>query len=422
MTLPIPPLSLPKSSRNQRAVSGTLAVFLVILALGVGLVVGIRLERSGGVGRVTGLNTTAPSYLSHDVDFSLFWKVWKHLRSTYIDSSVPDSKLFYGAIQGMVASLGDPYSVFMDPKTAIDFEQELEGSFEGIGAEIGIRKDNLVVIAPLPGTPAEKAGLRAGDRILAIDDADTSGMAVDYAVGLIRGVKGTTVRLQIMSSSTSEPREIKIVRDRITVQVVRGEIKPLPGSGSVAYIHIAHFSSNTDEKFREVWSNLAGKGPRAIIVDLRNNPGGFLDESIDVSSHWLESDKVVVKEQFTPPNMREYKSTGRGELKSFPTVILVNEGSASAAEIMAGALQDSGTATIIGQQTFGKGTVQDLEQFDDGSAVKLTVAKWFTPKGRSIDKNGITPDIKVERTKQDYENDRDPQLERALELLGGASK
>lgn len=422
MTFTLPPVGLPKPPRNPRAVPATLTALFVVLALVVGLAAGLRIGRSAGQGRVTGLNTSAPAYLSRDVDFSLFWQVWDHLRTTYIDSSVPDTKLFYGAIQGMVASLNDPYSVFMDPKTATEFAEELEGSFEGIGAEIGIRKDNLVVIAPLPGTPAERAGLKAGDRIIAIGEADTSGMAVDYAVSLIRGAKGSTVQLHILSNDDKEPREVKIVRERIIIKVVRGELKPLSGGGTAAYIHIAHFSSDTDDKFREVWSELAARGPRAIIVDLRNNPGGFLDESIDLSSHWIGDGAVVVKEQFTPPNMREYKSSGRGELKAFPTVVLVNEGSASASEIMAGALQDAGLATVIGQQTFGKGTVQDLQEFDDGSAVKLTVAKWFTPKGRSIDKNGITPDIKVERTKEDFDNDRDPQLERALELLSGATK
>ncbi len=423
MTFPLLPASLPIPPRPQRAVPGTLVALFVIIAFGLGVVAGVGFLNVDGFGKVTGTHGEAPAYLSRDVDFGLFWKVWDHVRRTHLDSSIPETKLFYGALEGMVAALGDPYSVFMDPDTANQFAEELEGSFEGIGAEIGIRDNKLVVIAPLPGTPAERAGLKPGDHIVAIDKSDTTGMAVDYAVGLIRGPKNTKVTLHVLSKGESEPREVSIGRDRIIIQVVRGEMKLLPDSTDrVAYIRVVHFSSDTDQRFRAVWAELAAKGPRGIIIDLRNNPGGFLDQAIDLTSHWVGEGGVVVQEQFTPPDMRRHLSTGQGELNSFPTVVLVNEGSASASEIMAGALQDAGIATVVGEQTFGKGTVQDLEEFADGSAVKLTVAKWFTPKGRSIDKNGIAPDITVERSREDIEADRDPQLDRALELLRSSKK
>ncbi|MBI5466318.1 MAG: S41 family peptidase [Candidatus Kerfeldbacteria bacterium] len=317
----------------------------------------------------------------------------------------------------MVAGLGDPYTVFMNPETAKQFNQELEGTFEGIGAEIGIRANQLVIIAPLPNTPAERAGLRPGDKILAIDNFDTSGMAVDYAVSLIRGKRGTEVKLTVLQNGERESKEVSLTRERIEIEIVQQELKPLPtGRGQAAYVKVAHFSSNTDQLFREAWQKLASRGVQGIVLDLRNNPGGYLDQAIEISSHWI-AEGVVVKEQFAPPEFRQHRSTGKGELAAIPTVVLVNQGSASASEIVAGALQDTRRATLVGEQTFGKGSVQDLEEFPDGSAVKITIAKWFTPKGRSIDKNGIKPDIEIKLSKEDFEAGRDPQLERALELL-----
>lgn len=418
MALFHPPVGTHNSTRPQRVVPATLVVLFVLLALGLGLGVGITFgQRGAASGTVTGTHGAVPSYLSKDVDFSLFWKVWDHIHQSYLEQPVSDTKLFYGALDGMVGALGDPYSVFMNPDIAKKFGDELEGSFEGIGAEIGIRDGNLVVIAPLPDTPAARAGLQPGDRIIGIDGADTTGMAVDYAVNLIRGLHGTKVKLDVLASGQKEPREVTITRARILIQVVQGKMKDLPqGKGSVAYLKVVHFSSDVDQKFREAWTELAAKGPKGIIIDLRNNPGGFLDQAVDLASHWIGSG-VVVKEGQTAAAARPYLSTGRGELKDFPTIVLVNQGSASASEIFAGALQDTGLASIVGEQTFGKGTVQNLEDYPGGSEVKLTIAKWFTPKGRSINKNGITPDIVVKLTPKDADAGKDPQLDRALELL-----
>jgi len=407
------------SAKNRRAVLLALVVIGLLAFLGLGIILGrASIKQSNpDYGQVVNTNSQTPVYLTKDVDFGLFWKVWDYLHRTYLERPLGDTKLFYGALEGMVAGLGDPYSVFMNPDTAKQFSQELEGSFEGIGAEIGIRVNQLVIIAPLPNTPAEKAGLRAGDKILAIDNFDTSGMAVDYAVSLIRGPHGSKVKLTVMPNGERETKEVALTRERIEIEIVHQELKALPtGKGQVGYIKIAHFSSNTDELFREAWQKLAVRGVQGIVLDLRNNPGGYLDQAIEISSHWI-ADGVIVKEQFAPPEFREHRSTGKGELGNIPTVILVNQGSASASEIVAGALQDTRRATLVGEQTFGKGSVQDLEQFPDGSAVKITIAKWFTPKGRSIDKNGIKPDIEIKLTKEDVEADRDPQLARALELL-----
>lgn len=410
-----------EAPRPPRVVPVTVAVVLVAAGFFGGLAAGrlTPMSQPGVVGgHLTNTNQPLPAYLGKDVDFSLYWDLWNRVHQNYLEQPIVDTKLFYGSLEGMVAGLGDPYSVFMDPDTAKSFSNELEGSIQGIGAEIGLKDGALTVIAPLPGTPADKAGLKAGDRILAIDKTDTSGMGVDYAVSLIRGPSGTKVTLMILSHGDTTPRDVTITRAQIDVPLVQGEMKALPGGkGSVAYIKVSHFGQETDQLFRAQWQQLAVKGPRGLVLDLRNDPGGFLDQAIALSSHWLAADKAVVNEQGTPPNFKVYRSSGDDDLATVPTVVLVNGGSASASEIVTGALQDWRAATVVGEQTFGKGSVQDLQDLPDGSAVKLTIAKWFTPKGRSIDKNGITPDIVVKLTRQDADQGKDPQLDRALQLL-----
>ncbi|MFZ5390697.1 MAG: S41 family peptidase [Patescibacteria group bacterium] len=406
------------TSRLKRPLPPTLVVVFVLVGflLGYGLGFNKKNNQDFFSGTVTNINQPAPDYLSRDIDFSLFWKVWQYVHNNYINHSISDTKLFYGAIAGMVQGLEDPYSVYMDPQTAKEFASELEGSFEGIGAEIGVKDQNLVIVAPLPDTPAERAGLKPGDRILAIENTDTTGMAVDKAVRLIRGERGTAVKLLILPKSADEPKIVEITRDKIVLKIVQGEIKTSPSGLKVAYLRLAHFSQNSDTLFKEAWVKLLAQGSQAIIFDLRNNPGGFLDQGVAIASHWIK-EGVIVSEKTPGQQTRDYSSTGLGELGNIPTVVLVNEGSASASEIVTGALQDYGLATIIGQKTFGKGSVQNLEEFPDGSAVKLTVAKWYTPKGRSIDKNGLEPDIKVEFTEADLKEEKDVQLDRALQFL-----
>ncbi|MBI5071333.1 S41 family peptidase [Candidatus Falkowbacteria bacterium] len=357
-----------------------------------------------------------PEYLSKDIDFNLFWQVWDLAKNDYVHQPVQDTKLFYGALAGIISSLDDPYSVFFDPQTAEDFKKELEGTFSGIGAELGIKNKQLTIIAPLPDTPAEKAGLKAGDRILAIDGKDTTDMALDYAVSIIRGEKGTDVTLTIWREGWEKSEDFKITRDQIEVASVKWEMK-----GDIAYIEINHFNEDTTRRFNQAVTELIAKNPKGLILDLRNNPGGFLDTAVEVAGEWVSNDVIVV-EQMDDGQKNEERSSGLARLENLKTVVLVNQGSASASEIVGGALQDYGKATLVGEKTFGKGSVQNLEPLPDGSAVKITVAEWLTPKGRQIDKEGIAPDVEIKLTEEDYNANRDPQMDKAIEIINSPAK
>ena len=353
--------------------------------------------------------------LSQDVDFDLFWQAWDTLTAQYVDKDkLNEKKMFYGAIRGMVASLGDPYTVFMDPKIAQDFSDELAGTFEGIGAEIGIKDETITVIAPLPDMPAEKAGLKAGDKIMAIDKEPTVGMSVDEAVYRIRGARDTSVVLSVWRDGFEEVKDFTITRGIITVKSIKTELR----ADNIFVIQITNFNEDTQRLFGEAASEAINKNPAGIILDLRNNPGGFLDTAIEVASEWVE-DGIIVTEKYSDDKKIEHLARGRSRLKTYPTVVLVNEGSASASEIVAGALQDYGLGTIVGQKTFGKGSVQTLTDFSDGSSIKITVAKWLTPNGRSINDEGVIPDESVDYAPEDYDAGTDPQLNRAVEILTG---
>ena len=369
-----------------------------------------------------------PDYISKDVNFQEFWQVWQYVKDNYVKSDVAETQLFYGALRGLVASLKDPYSVFLDPEVSRKFEEELSGSFEGIGAEIGLKDDLLTIIAPLPSTPAQKAGLRAGDRILAIDDQDTFGMALDYAVSIIRGKKGTAVKLTILSNGDKEPKEVRIIRDKIEIDSVRFVKKQEGGQGNVsdeefelmegdiAYLQLLYFNENTLADWNQTVQKIIAKNPKGIILDLRNNPGGFLQTAIEISGEWVDG-QTVAYERLRDGRKIGHQASRIARFASIPTVVLVNKGSASGSEIVAGALQDYKMATLVGETTFGKGSVQDLKEFKDGSSVKLTIAEWLTPDGKNINEAGIKPDIEVKMTKEDYDAGKDPQLDMALEIL-----
>ncbi len=364
--------------------------------------------------RVVGRDAEAPAG-AKELDFQLFWDVWSLVARDYLRQPVAEPKLLHGALTGLVESLDDPYSSFFDPTRARILQQDLAGELEGIGAEIGMKDGQLTVIAALPNTPAQAAGLAAGDAILAIDEVATTDLTLEDAVARIRGPKATTVALLVRTPKEA-PREIAITRAVIRVEGVTVRSERTPAGRSVAVIAIAHFNPDTVARFDEAIRNILASGDAGLVIDLRNDPGGFLEAAIDIAGAWAER-RVVVRERTNDGRVTEHRTSGLARVQALPTVVLVNRGTASAAEIVAGALQDYRMAVIIGEQTFGKGTVQHLTSLRDGSAVKLTIAEWLTPSGRSIEGDGITPDIAVELTKQDREASRDPQLDRALQVL-----
>ncbi len=374
---------------------------------------GIRSVVPEGEGHVLNQGASSSEHVSEDVDFAMYWDVWNLLKETYLEQPISEKDLFYGSLAGMLASIDDPYTVFFDPDLNDQFMNELDGTFEGIGAEIGIKADRLTIIAPLPGTPASEAGLQAGDKVYMIDSEDTTGISVDYAVSKIRGEKGSEVVLTIYRNGFDELQEITIVRDTIEVDSVRWEIS----SDKIAYIEMSFFNRDTGSLFEDAVQAILTNDVEGIIVDLRNNPGGYLDQAVEVAGHWVEKNTVVI--QRTRGQEQKFPTTSIARLKEIPTVVLVNAGSASASEILAGALQDYDLATVVGMQTFGKGSVQDYSSLPDGSAVKITTAEWLTPERRTINNEGITPDIEVEMTTEDFNADVDPQMNKAEELLLG---
>ena len=351
-----------------------------------------------------------------EIDFSLFWEVYHKLQEKFVDKGKFDiQKMIYGAISGMVKSLGDPYTVFFPPEETKRFEEDVKGSFEGVGMEIGTKKGQLQVIAPLEGTPAQRAELRAGDKILKINDTETSDLTVDEAVNLIRGPKGTEVTLTIFREEWLKTKEIKLVRDVIKVPSLKWEMK----DENIAYIQLYQFSENASADFRKAAIEILESPAQKIILDLRNNPGGYLEVAQDITGWFLEKGKTVVIEDFGQGNKQEYKAQGPGTFSDYKIVILINQGSASASEILAGALRDNRGILLIGEKSFGKGSVQELEKLKEGSSLKITVAKWLTPKGQLITDVGLEPDTKVEMTDKDYEEDKDPQLDKAIEIIKG---
>lgn len=364
---------------------------------------------------------------STTIDFSLFWDVWQRLFRAYIDRATMDpQKMVWGAISGMVNSLGDPYTTYLPPKENKDFKSELGGSFEGIGAELGLKDGHVIVIAPLKGNPAEKAGIRAGDAILKVDDVDTSGWTVTQTVDKIRGPGGTSVKLSILHVGDTKPIDISVTRSTILLPSVdtwikdSSQIKEISGlpktkSGRVAYIHLSRFGDTTNSDWDRAVTDLLAAGPvKGLIFDLRNNPGGYLEGAVYISSEFIKGGSVVSQVN-SDGTRQDYPVMRVGRLLTIPVVVLINKGSASAAEITAGALRDYKRATIVGETSFGKGTVQTPEDLPDGSSVHITTGRWLLPNGDSISKKGITPDVTIEWNGIDAT--RDAQLSRAVELL-----
>lgn len=385
--------------------------FLVIFIIGLfgafynlGVLVGKKELSFQGIRPVL-INKKTPLGL----DFSLFWRVWNLIEEKY-PQDVDYQKMLYGAIDGLIKSLGDPYSIYLTEKEAQSFLEDMEGDFGGIGAEIGIKDKKLKIISTLEGTPAQKARLLAGDIILRINGEDTEEMNLAEAVMKIRGDSGTKVKLLILREGWKEGKEFIITREIIRIKSVKYELKE-----NFAYIKINQFSEKTNSEFKESVNFFKDKKISGIILDLRDNPGGYLDSAIDIASYFLEK-KVVLIEQLKGGKEKVYTTKGRAVFKDEPLVVLINEGSASASEIVAGAIKDNNRGILIGEKTFGKGSVQSLEKIDNGF-LKLTIAFWLTPSRHFLNEKGLSPNIEVKMSEEDIKNNNDKQLKRALEYL-----
>lgn len=397
------------------------AIFLLVLFFWGGIEVGRRISSD-----VQGSVPLERAIILHKdqngdtVDFSLFWNAWEILGEKYVDHEKIDAReLLYGAIKGMLAASGDPYTTFFDPQQSRLFAEDINGSFEGIGAEIESRRNVIMIVAPLDGSPAAKADLRPGDVVLEIGGKKTEGMSVEEAAAEIRGPKGTEIVLTIFREGFSETKKISITRDVITVKSVRVEFLE---DDTIAHMRIAQFGSDTEREIRTTLQRVTNGKTKGIILDLRNNPGGFLDVAVNIASMMLPKDTVVLIEEDGQGNQKKLFTDGGDRLSAIPTVVLINEGSASAAEILAGALRDHRTnVVLIGEKSFGKGSVQELIPLPQETSMKVTVAKWLTPKGHQINEIGITPDHVIALTEEDRDSGRDSQLEKAQEIITGCA-
>ncbi len=390
----------------------------VLILLGV---VGFSCYQVGfNKGEQTILKTPPPSVneglgVSNKVDFSVFWEAWRKLESTYIDrGQINYQKMVYGAVEGMVKSLGDPYTTFFTPSQTQSFNEELEGKYDGVGMVVGIKDDQLTVISPFKGTPAEQAGLKSGDKILKINDIFTADITIEEAVKNIKGERGTPVKLLIQRKDWPEPKEFVLKRDTIKIPTLEMENK----EGGIVVLKIYQFNKILISEFENSASQILASSNKKIIIDLRDNPGGYLEVSQAIAGWFLKKgDVVVIQDEGLGKEKKQYFSQGPSVFADYPTVVLINEGSASASEILAGALRDQRGIKLIGQKSFGKGSVQEQMDLSDKSSLKITIAKWLTPSGASLDKNGLKSDIEVPDAIAT--SSADVQMEKAIEFLKG---
>jgi carboxyl-terminal processing protease len=395
-----------KRKRSWLVVIGksTLLAMAAVLIFGLGVGVG-----NGSIGlEANKQNTSLPA----DLNYSSVEEAYDTLRAKY-DGKLSEAKLLDGLKAGLAEATGDPYTVYLNAKDAKEFNDQLDGTFSGIGAELG--KDdlgNLVVVTPIAGTPASKAGLRAKDVIVSIDGKSTAGITIDEAVSKIRGEKGTKVTLRVMRNKTQD-LSFPIIRDSIKVPSVKWEVL----EGGVGYLKISQFSDDTDKLATEAAAEFKNKAVKGVVLDLRGNPGGRLEAAVDVSSLWLPEEAVVLQERQGGVITGTERANGNNLLLGVPTAVLIDEGSASASEITAGALADNKVATIFGVKSYGKGSVQQIQELRGGSEIKVTIARWHRPNGQNIDKKGIAPDKEIKMTEDDYKNKRDPQKDAAIKFI-----
>jgi len=368
------------------------------------------------------------SQQAKNLDFSLFWEAWNKLENKYIDKSKLDTKkMYYGAIKGMVAAVEDPYTFFLSPEENKQSKDDLGGKFDGIGAQLGLKDNQVVIISPLRNSPAEKVGLKAGDIIVKVDDKEIKGLSLTQVVSQIRGKRGTAVKLKILRNS--QALNFTIIRDQIIVPPVELSLeKPLncqKDCYQVAYLKLNQFGDNTNNQWDQAVATIKKQWEaeqiKGLVLDLRSNPGGYLESSVYLAGEFLPMGKVVVKQQSTVLENKDYVVSRKGQLQDIPLAVLIDQGSASAAEILAGALKDYKRASLIGEKTFGKGSVQEPLDLKDGAGLHITVAKWILPNGNWINGKGIEADIKVKNVIKDgntLTRETDLQLEKAIETLG----
>jgi carboxyl-terminal processing protease len=350
--------------------------------------------------------------IPENVDFSLFWETWRQAEMNFLDRTEMDYQaMIYGAIAGMVNSLGDPYTNFFKPQEAEEFEQQLSGKYQGIGTVVGIRDEQLIIISPFKDSPAERAGLKPEDKILKIEGVYTTDITIEKAVELIKGPEGTKVKLLIEREEWENTKEIEIQRELIKIPTLEWEIK----NEDIVLVRMYQFNGILTSEFRKIVPEILNSKCNKIILDLRNNPGGYLSTAQDIAGWFLEKGMLVVSEdEGEDKEQKVYKSKGPATLSSFPVVVLINNGSASASEILAGALRDQKDAQLVGETSFGKGSVQKPIILSDGSFLKVTIARWLTPSGHCINDMGLEPDIIVE---EGDDVEKDLQLEKAIEII-----
>lgn len=420
----------------ERRVQKLRIVLIIITSLLVGYYFGVtkvNLAWKNYTPQITAVNKEPPTGAT-TVDFAKFWTVWEKIQTTYYDKTKLDGqKMLNGAISGMIGSLNDPYTLYLPPQQNTDFKDGLAGQFQGIGAELGMNNKQIIVVAPLSGSPAEKAGIKAGDAILRVDGKSTAGWDISQAVSNIRGKKGTKVVLTVMHKGETESQDITIVRDVIVVKSVDGWVKQVKSvenikqtdilknnqGDSVAYIRLSQFGDETNKDWVTLVTKLMADAEKeenfkGIVLDLRNNPGGYLTDATFIAGEFLNEGTTVVI-QDSGNEKQALRTSRKGVLQNVPLVVLVNKGSASASEIVSGAMQDYSRAKLIGETSFGKGTIQQAEDLGDGAGLHVTIAKWLTPKERWIHEKGLTPDVSVALDAK--EPTRDIQLEKALEEL-----
>ncbi len=417
--------------KNSKIVAGVVLLIVIIFTYSLG----------NYFGKKSGKNEALLSIVPAGVEITNeqlapFWKVWSVLSDKYVAASTTDSqKRVYGAIQGLASSFGDPYTVFFPPEENKAFKSDISGKFEGVGMELAIKDSILTVVAPLKDSPAYNAGIKSGDKLIKIDDKSAIDLTVEAAVKLIRGKAGTTVKLTFMREGVADPLEKVLTRAVIDIPTIEIERKSttnkspkldekLADANSDVYvIKLFSFTSDSPELFRKALKGFIDSGKRKLIIDLRGNPGGYLDAAWDISSWFLPTGETIVTEDFGGRGENKvYRSKGYDVLnklygKDYKVAILVNNGSASASEIVAGALQEHGVAKLVGIKTFGKGSVQELIPITDDTSLKVTIARWMTPKGHNLSHDGLTPDYEVKITAKDIENKKDPQMDKAVEIL-----